>query len=193
MALSTYGSRFRCCAGTCSASLLTISSILIGAFFRLCSRPPWPSPACRRCRRASRAGRARLISLWRKSPEAMESKQLSYTRGITRQMCRCCAASRMWSASRRWCHCATAAYTPTPASDATAMWSRRMHLSCRSSAIASPKGERWTPMTSRSTARVCVIGHDLADKLWGRGEKSRRSHRHAVGPVLSHRRAPDQA
>ena len=65
-------------------SLLTVMSILIGAFSIVLMTSLAESGLSTLSSSFEELGGARLISLWRKAPEMMESKQSSYQRGITR-------------------------------------------------------------------------------------------------------------
>ena len=151
-------------------SLLTVASITIGAFSIVLMTSLADSGLSTLAAGIEEIGGARLISVWRKPPEAMEARQLSYNRGLTRQD--------------------PAALAGLPHVEAKTTFS-----SLRGQGLLADNNKRargdvvavdaaflgffhYTVAQGRALddediaqhARVCVIGDTLADKLWGKGE-----------------------
>ncbi|HPH28373.1 MAG TPA: ABC transporter permease, partial [Pseudomonadota bacterium] len=70
--------------GNLFRSVLTVASIVIGAFSIVLMTSLAESGLGTLSRSFEELGGSRLISIWRKAPEAMENKQTSYGRGLTR-------------------------------------------------------------------------------------------------------------
>ena len=70
--------------GNLFRSALTVASIVIGAFSIVLMTSLAESGLSTLSRSFEELGGSRLISVWRKNPEAMENKQASYSRGLTR-------------------------------------------------------------------------------------------------------------
>jgi putative ABC transport system permease protein len=152
-------------------SLLTISSILIGAFSIVLMTSLAESGLSTLASSFEELGGARLISLWRKSPEAMESKQSSYQRGITRLdvpvlrgIPHVVSVTSLVSLRNRPLITDTGKRRngDLVAGDAAFLSFFRYRIS---------EGRALDSEDLAQHSRVCVIGDVLADKLWGRGEK----------------------
>ena len=151
-------------------SLLTVASILIGAFSIVLMTSLAESGLSTMSRSFEELGGSRLISIWRKAPEQMERKTLSYQRGITRLD-------------------APALRAGVPhLADLTMLVSMRKPLYAdngrRLSGDVVAADERFFDFFHyrlaegrapdahdiADHARVCVVADALADKLWGPGE-----------------------
>lgn len=151
-------------------SALTISSILIGAFSIVLMTSLAESGLSTLAASMEELGGARLISLWRKSPEAMESKQLSYSRGLTRLDVPLLAG--IPHVQRVTSLVSMHGRTMTPESG------KRLSGDLVGADLGFlpffhyrlAEGRMLDAEDTAQHARVCVIGHDLADKLWGKGE-----------------------
>lgn len=159
-------------------SLLTVMSIVIGAFSIVLMTSLAESGLGTLSASFEELGGSRLISLWPQRPEEMENKQGSYTRGITQNDA---AAIRgvphlqtltqfistrgqpVISDSGKRLNC------DLVGADAAFLGFFRYHVS---------EGRPLDDQDVREHAHSCVIGADLADKLFGKGET-------AVGRVVT--------
>jgi len=151
-------------------SLLTVMSILIGAFSIVLMTSLAESGLSTLSSSFEELGGARLISLWRKAPEMMESKQSSYQHGITRL-----DVPVLQSIP----HVVTVtAFVSLRNKGLYSDSGKRMNgdvvgadppfLSFFRYRLA--EGRLLDSEDSAQHNRVCLIGDTLADKLWGRGE-----------------------
>jgi putative ABC transport system permease protein len=152
-------------------SLLTIMSILIGAFSIVLMTSLAESGLGTLSASFEELGGARLISMWRKAPEAMESKQASYQRGITsldvpvlRGVPHVVAVTELASLRNRGLYGdnGTRCNGDVVAADANFLPFFRYRLA---------EGRFLDEQDVNQHSRVCVIGDKLADKLWGQGER----------------------
>jgi putative ABC transport system permease protein len=152
-------------------SLLTVMSITIGAFSIVIMTSLADSGLKTLAAGIEEIGGARLVSVWRKNPEAMESKQISYTRGITRQD---------GEVLRTLPHLEDiTVFNSLRGKGLIADSGKRVNgdvvaadarfLEFFRYKIAQGRGLDAEDMQAH--ARVCVIGDTLADKLWGKGEQ----------------------
>ncbi len=161
-----------------SRSLLTVTSITIGAFSIVLMTSLADAGLKTLFVGVESIGGARLIAVWRKNPEAMESKQVSYSRGITRED--------------------TALLRDIPhlveITQMVALRSKALQADNGNKVAGdilgvdamtlgffqyrAAQGRMLDEVDVRDRARVCVIGDELADKLFGKGEQ-------VVGRTLS--------
>ena len=151
-------------------SLLTVMSILIGSFSIVLMTSLAESGLGTLSASFEELGGARLISLWRKAPEAMESKQSSYQRGITRfdvpvlaSVPHVIAVTAFVSLRGRpmYGDNGTRLNGDIIAADSHFLRFFRYHLA---------EGRPLDDVDATERGRVCVIGDTLANKLYGRGE-----------------------
>jgi putative ABC transport system permease protein len=159
-------------------SLLTIASILIGAFSIVLMTSLAESGLGTLASSFEELGGARLISLWRKTPDINEQKQSFYQHGITRLDLPLLARTPHVVRSTAF----------------VAVRSRGMYSDSgqrlRGDVIgADPsflgffryrlaEGRQLDEQDVREHSQVCVIGDSLANKLWGAGER-------VIGRVVS--------
>ena len=152
-------------------SLLTVMSITIGAFSIVIMTSLADSGLKTLAAGIEEIGGARLISVWRKNPEAMESKQISYTRGITQ---------KDGEALRALPHLQDiTVFNSLRGKGLIADNGKRQNGDVVAADARFLPFFRYTVAQGRPLdahdmqehARVCVIGDTLADKLWGKGEQ----------------------
>jgi putative ABC transport system permease protein len=152
-------------------SFLTVTSITIGAFSIVLMTSLADSGLKTLFVGIEELGGSRLLSVWRKQPEAMEARQLSYTRGLTRQD--------------------TEALRGIPhLRDVTQVVVLRNRVLQTDSGLqlggdvvaadarffpffryVAAQGRVFDEHDLATHARVCVISDGLADKLFGKGER----------------------
>jgi len=152
-------------------SLLTVMSILIGAFSIVLMTSLAESGLSTLSASFEELGGARLISLWRKAPEAMESKQSSYQRGITRldvpvleTIPHVVTVTSFVSVRNRGIYGDNG---KRMSGDIVGADSRFLPFFRYRLA----EGRLLDEQDAAQHARVCVIGDTLADKMWGPGEQ----------------------
>ena len=156
--------------GNLFRSVLTVASIVIGAFSIVLMTSLAESGLGTLSRSFEELGGSRLISIWRKAPEAMENKQTSYGRGLTRL-----DAPALQSiphlvtitsfVSLKSQSMLTDAGKPRSA-DVVAADEKFLNFFRYKLA----EGRGLDEHDQLEHARVCVVGNDLADMLWGKGE-----------------------
>ena len=154
-----------------SRSFLTVTSITIGAFSIVLMTSLADAGLRTLFAGVEAIGGARLIGLWRKNPEAMESKQVSYGRGITREDT---AALRDIPHLVRITQMVSLRSKPLQADNGN-----RLNGDILGVDAATLEFFQYRPAQGRmidetdvhERARVCLIGDELADKLFGKGEQ----------------------
>lgn len=152
-------------------SLLTVISILIGSFSIVLMTSLAESGLGTLTASIEELGGARLISLWRKPPEVMESKQASYQRGITRLDVPVLSALPH-----------VASVTAFVSLRNRALYGDNGKPLSGDLIAADPQflpffryrlreGRLLDQDDIAQHSRVCVVGDKLADKLWGKGEQ----------------------
>jgi putative ABC transport system permease protein len=156
--------------GNLFRSALTIASIVIGAFSIVLMTSLAESGLSTLSRSFEELGGSRLISVWRKSPESMENKQASYSRGLTRldppaikNIPHLVSTISFVSLRHKPLEADNGKRLPgdVVASDAEFLSFFKYKLA---------EGRALDDHDLREHARVCVIGSDLADAIWGAGE-----------------------
>jgi putative ABC transport system permease protein len=156
--------------GNLFRSALTIASIVIGAFSIVLMTSLAESGLSTLSRSFEELGGSRLISVWRKSPESMENKQASYSRGLTRldppaikNIPHLVTTISFVSLRHKPLEADNGKRLPgdVVASDAEFLGFFKYKLA---------EGRALDDHDLREHARVCVIGSDLADAIWGAGE-----------------------
>jgi putative ABC transport system permease protein len=161
-----------------SRSFLTVTSITIGAFSIVLMTSLADSGLKTLFVGVEAIGGARLIGLWRKNPEAMESKQVSYGRGLTREdtgalrdIPHLVAITQMVSLRSK----------PLQADNGNRLNGDILGVDAATLGFFQyqpAQGRMIDEVDVRDRARVCVIGDELADKLFGKGEQ-------VIGRVVS--------
>ena len=156
--------------GNLFRSALTVASIVIGAFSIVLMTSLAESGLSTLSRSFEELGGSRLISVWRKSPEAMENKQASYSRGLTRldppaiqNIPHLVTTISFVSLRHKPLQADNGKRVPgdVVASDAEFLGFFKYKLA---------EGRGLDEHDLREHARVCVIGSELADSIWGAGE-----------------------
>jgi putative ABC transport system permease protein len=152
-------------------SLLTVVSITIGAFSIVLMTSLADSGLKTLFVGIEELGGSRLLSVWRKSPDAMEARQLSYTRGLTRQDAEALRGiphlrdvTQLVTLRNKVLHADTGAQV---AGDIVAGDGRFFSFFRYRAA----QGRLFDAHDIASHARVCVVGDVLADKIFGPGEQ----------------------
>jgi putative ABC transport system permease protein len=154
-----------------SRSLLTVTSITIGAFSIVLMTSLADSGLKTLFAGVETIGGARLIALWRKNPEAMESKQVSYGRGITRHDT---AALRGIPHLVEITQMVSLRSKPLQADTGNQVSGDVLGVDGATLGFfqyRAAQGRTLDEVDVRDRARVCVIGDELADKLFGKGEQ----------------------
>jgi len=152
-------------------SFLTITSITIGSFSIVLMTSLADAGLKTLFAGVESIGGARLIGLWRKMPEAMESKQVSYGRGITRQDT---DALRGIPHLVEVTQMASLRSKPLQADNGNRVSGDILGVDAATLGFfryRPAQGRILDEVDIRDRARVCVIGDELADKLFGKGEQ----------------------
>ena len=156
--------------GNLFRSSLTVASIVIGAFSIVLMTSLAESGLGTLARSFEELGGSRLISVWRKNPEAMENKVASYTRGLSRLdppallgIPHLVTTTSFVSLRRKSLEADNGKRLPgdVVAGDAAFLGFFKYKLA---------EGRLLDEHDLREHARVCVIGSELADAIWGAGE-----------------------
>ena len=154
-----------------SRSFLTVTSITIGAFSIVLMTSLADSGLKTLFAGVESIGGARLIGLWRKQPEAMESKQVSYGRGITKADT---AALRDIPHLVEVTQMVSLRSKPLQADNGNQVAGDIVGVDGATLGFfhyRAAQGRMLDEVDVRDRARVCVIGDELADKLFGKGEQ----------------------
>ncbi|HEY3355039.1 MAG TPA: ABC transporter permease [Polyangia bacterium] len=154
-----------------SRSALTVLSITIGAFSIVLMTSLADSGLKTLWQGIEEIGGARLIGIWRKQPDAMESKQLSYGRGLTRFDVEALGdIPHLGEITQMVALRGKGMQTDTGAQGAgDIVGADQRFLGFFHYRIA--QGRRLDRDDVQNHTRVAVIGDDLADKLFGKGEQ----------------------
>jgi putative ABC transport system permease protein len=153
-----------------SRSALTVLSITIGAFSIVLMTSLADSGLKTLWAGVEEIGGARLMAVWRKPPDAMESKQMSYSRGLTREdadALRDLPHLRLLTENvtlRKTVHSDAGRQVNTDVVGADAAFLPFFHYR-----LAAGRGIDPEDLAGR--ARIAVIGDEMADKLFGKGEQ----------------------
>jgi putative ABC transport system permease protein len=152
-------------------SLLTVVSITIGAFSIVLMTSLADSGLKTLFVGIEELGGSRLLSVWRKAPDAMEARQLSYTRGLTRQDV---AALRDIPHLRDITQLVTLRNKVLQTDSGAQLGGDVIAADGRFFSFFHYRvgqGRLFDAHDLAEHARVCVIGDVLADKLFGQGEQ----------------------
>jgi putative ABC transport system permease protein len=150
-------------------SFLTITSITLGAFSIVLMTSLADSGLRTLFAGIEELGGSRLLSVWRKQPEAMEARQLSYARGLTRQDA---AALRDIPHLRDITQLVVLRNRVLQADSGLQVGSDVIASDARFFPFfryTVAQGRVFDEHDVAQHARVCVIGDLLADKLFGKG------------------------
>ena len=156
--------------GNLFRSTLTVASIVIGAFSIVLMTSLAESGLSTLSHSFEELGGSRLISVWRKNPESMENKQTSYTRGLSRLDP---------PAMRNIPHLVTVIsfaalrHRPLQADNGKRIPGDIVAADTEFLPFFKYKlaeGRALDDHDIREHARVCVIGSELANTIWGPGE-----------------------
>ncbi len=156
--------------GNLFRSSLTVASIVIGAFSIVLMTSLAESGLGTLSRSFEELGGSRLISVWRKNPEAMENKVASYTRGLSRldppalkAIPHLVTTTSFVSLRHKPLEADNGKRLPgdVVAADAGFLDFFKYKLA---------EGRLLDDHDQHEHARVCIIGSDLANDIWGVGE-----------------------
>ena len=151
-------------------SFLTVTSITIGAFSIVLMTSLADSGLRTLFAGVEELGGARMLAVWRKPAEAREARQSSYTRGLTRQdalaLQRIPHLSDLTEMVNLRGRGMRAENGREVSSDAMGVDGRFLHFFRYRVA----EGRLLDAQDRERHARVCVLGDELGDKLFGKGE-----------------------
>ena len=152
-------------------SFLTITSITIGSFSIVLMTSLADSGLRTLFAGIEELGGARMLSVWRKPAEAREARQTSYTRGLTKQDAQALQRiphlfdlTEMVTLRNRSMQAETGRQVSSDVVGADGRFLEFFHY-------RAGLGRLLDAHDRERRARVCVVGDDLADKLFGKGER----------------------